>query len=97
LDWPQERMALVTDNIPRDGTLLKERDKDGIYVVYGGAKFGIPSLQAFEDLGFDGAKVGRVPHGALAQIPDMPRDGTLLREKGNDAVYRKRCCGPTLH
>jgi hypothetical protein len=83
---PEERMALVA-TLPRDGTLLQEMSSGGVYVVYGGAKFGIPSAQVFEALGFDWAKVGKVPDGALAQIPDMPRDGTLLREMGNDTVY----------
>jgi hypothetical protein len=92
-DWakvwvrPEERMALVA-TVPRDGTLLKEMSSAGVYVVYGGAKFGIPSSQVFDDLGFDWTKVGLVPDGALAQISTMPRDGTLLREMGSDTGYR---------
>jgi hypothetical protein len=91
-DWanvwvrPEERMAKVA-TVPRDFTLLKEMSTDAIYVVYGGAKFLIPSPEVFDTMGFDWGKVGVVPDGALAAIPAIPSDGTLLKELSTDPVY----------
>ena len=65
---------------PMDGTLLRELGAGGVYVVYGGAKFPIPSPEVLAALGLAGNRVWTVPAGGLNQIPDTPRDGTWLRE-----------------
>lgn len=73
-----------------DGTLLKERSNPAVYVVYGGAKFHIPSMEEFLALGFTWDAVHVQPDGALVYLPNVPRDGTLLRERSTAPVYLMR-------
>ncbi len=53
-----------------------------VHVIYGGHPFFIQiySLQIFT-LGFDWSRVRAIPFRGLFQLPDMPFDGTLLREQ----------------
>jgi hypothetical protein len=69
-----------------DGSLVKESGP-AVYILYGGAKFWIPNPQVFHDLGFDWANVLTLPAGGLAAIPNIPRDGTLLKQMSDPAVY----------
>jgi len=70
----------------QDGSLL--RDPSGaIYVIYGGAKFHIPSMDVFNGLKFDAGQVRQVGEGNTANIPNIPHDGTVLREMSSDPVY----------
>ena len=71
--------------VPRDGTLIRELD-DRIHVVYGGAKFYIPDPPTFQ-LFFGDRPVVTVPNGALAQVPLVPRDGTLIRELTDQKIH----------
>lgn len=66
--------------MPRDGSLLSEEDRPEVYVVYGGARFWVPSGEAFEAMGFDWGAVRRVPVGGFAQIPFIPAPYTRFRE-----------------
>jgi hypothetical protein len=68
-----------------DGTLLVA-ESGTIYVVYGGAKFGIPSLDIFNEMKFNWADERKVSDRTLTGISNMPVDGTLLREE-NGAVW----------
>jgi hypothetical protein len=70
-----------------DGTLLKERSTLAGYVVYGGAQFHIPYPDEFTALGYAGEHIGVVPDGELAHIPDVPRNGTLLKEHSRPEIY----------
>jgi hypothetical protein len=72
-----------------DGALVKERGHAAVYVVYGGARFGIPSVAEFDALGYSWSDVRELPPGALAAsgIGAIPRDGTLVKERSHDAVY----------
>jgi hypothetical protein len=74
--------------IPLDGTLLRELSSTPVYVIYGGAKFWIPSPSQFNALGYNWANVHVVPDGALAAIPPIPVDGTQLRELSSAPVYQ---------
>jgi hypothetical protein len=90
-DWANiqtisDERAMAIADVPRDGTLLRERS-GSIYVIYGGAKFPIPSMNEFDALGFSPDNVRQLWDGALASIPTMPRDGTLLKERSTDPVY----------
>ena len=62
-----------------DQTLVKEVGANGIYVIFGNAKF---TVNDFETLGSYGAMrdVQRIPPGTLARIPDIPRNGSILME-----------------
>ncbi len=79
LSAPDGFLNLVGE-MPRDGSLLSEEDGPGVYVVYGGARFGIPSGEAFEAMGFDWGAIRRVPIGGFAQVPLMPAAYTRFRE-----------------
>jgi hypothetical protein len=73
-----------------DGTLLKEQSNPAVYVVYGGAKFHIPSEEEFLALGFAWEAIRVEPDGALVSLPNVPRDGTLLKERSTPPVYVMR-------
>lgn len=70
-----------------DGTLLQEASDPKVYVVYGGAKFWIPSPDAFTALGFSWGNIRKVGAGSMAYIADVPADGTLLKEMSSAPVY----------
>jgi hypothetical protein len=61
-------LAYISD-YPANGTLLKERSTDQIFVVRGGQKHPI-SAQAFEAKKFSRDAVRSVPDGALKGLPD---------------------------
>jgi hypothetical protein len=74
-------------DVPSDGALWRERSRPEVYVMYGGAKFYIPSVDEFSALGFSLSTILEVPNGELSRIPDMPKDDTLLRERSYPEVY----------
>jgi hypothetical protein len=70
--------------IPISGTLLRE-ENGKISVIFGGAKFHVPDPATFSRL-FSGWSMFQVWDNALAEIPDVPVDGSLLRED-NGAIW----------
>lgn len=70
-----------------EGALLKEASDPRVYLIFGGAKFWIPSEHAFAALGLSWPSVRVVQDGSLAYIADIPGDGTLLKELSSDPVY----------
>jgi hypothetical protein len=70
-----------------DGTLIKETSHPEVYIVYGGAKFYIPSWDQFTAMGLDPNAIQVIPDGSLNQFGVMPRDGTLLKELSRNEVY----------
>jgi hypothetical protein len=70
-----------------DRSLLKEPSSPDVYVIYGGAKFYIPSQEEFSALGFSWSDIRTVPNGFLANVSNVPRQGTVLRERSDSAVY----------
>jgi microsomal dipeptidase-like Zn-dependent dipeptidase len=70
----------------RDGALVREAATAPVYVMYGGAKFGIPDPQWLLKYG-NWIAVREVPTGSLAPIPTIPREGTLLREWSSPSGY----------
>ncbi len=70
-----------------DGTLVKELDLPAVYVIYGNAKFWIPSPQVFSAMGFNWNNVKVVPDGSLTCMSGVPIDGTLLKEFSTAPVY----------
>ncbi len=69
-----------------DGALLREYSSPGVYVIYGGAKFGIPNPQVLAQYGW-WHNVVIVPDGALETVPTVPREGTVVREMSSAPVY----------
>ena len=72
---------------PVDFTLLRELSDPRVFVVFGGAKFWIPSPAALAMLGFRFSQVNVVPDNTLAAIPGSPRDGSLLKEQTSPKVF----------
>jgi hypothetical protein len=70
---------------PMDGTLLRE-ESGAIWVSYGGAKFHVPDMATLARL-FVGSPISQVWDGAVAGVPPVPVDGTLLREESNPQVF----------
>jgi hypothetical protein len=70
-----------------EGEVAREQSAQQAYVIYGGAKFLIPSAAELGALGFDPAAVRVVPDGALASVGTIPLDGTVLRDRLGPEVY----------
>jgi|GEM_PF-727605 len=75
--WPGALDNIPT--VPRDGTLFREASGT-ISVIQGGARFHVPNMGVLNRL-FSTAQVLPIWNGALAAIPTIPQDGTLLREE----------------
>lgn len=72
-------MSMVAD-IPWDGTLLREAGSEAVFVVYAGAKFPVPSLDALYALGLAAQPVHTIPPGGLSVVPAVPREGAHFQE-----------------
>jgi hypothetical protein len=83
---PAGSLARIPD-MPRDRTLLRDRGSDEVVVMAGGAKFHISGPGELEALGYNFGQVNVLPAGSLARIPDMPVDGTLLRERSASDIF----------
>jgi hypothetical protein len=68
-----------------DGALLCDEQRT-LWVIFGGARFAVPSAAAAERLQGDREPV-RVQSSALARVGTVPRDGTLLREAHDAGVF----------
>ena len=64
-----------------DGALLRDQDRQEVWVMYGGARFLVPSGAELLAMGYTWAQVQVVPPGTVAPIPTVPRDGTIFRER----------------
>ncbi len=73
-----------------DGSLVKAANNATVYVVYGGAKFAIPNPTVFNSLGFKWNAIQSYSAAVIAAIPNVPRDGTMLREQHTAPVYLMR-------
>ncbi len=70
-----------------DGSVRRETDKNTVYVIYGGAKFPIPSTQVLEELYGGWGNVVVVGVNELWIAKSVPRTGSLLREHHQNTVY----------
>lgn len=69
-----------------DQSLVKEVGANGIYVIFGNAKF----LVTGNTIGYYGSfrDIRRIPAGILSSIPDFPKNGSILMEiEGDPKVY----------
>jgi hypothetical protein len=82
-DEPATPKAKAT---PGDGTLVRERGTRRVYLLEAGAKFPISRAQRAA-LGFDEERTRSVSARALAAIPDVPPDGSLLRARQGTTVW----------
>ncbi|HSP54451.1 MAG TPA: hypothetical protein VLS25_02590, partial [Dehalococcoidia bacterium] len=70
-----------------DNCLIKEPNDATVWLLQGGARFGIPNPDALFELGYDWSDVHGVPDGFVQLVPLIPRDGTLLKEVGLDTIW----------
>jgi hypothetical protein len=73
--------------IPADFTLVRELNRPEVFVVYGGAKFWIPSPQTLFGLGFNWSQVHVIPPGGTNQLASIPMDKTLIKEQHDPKVF----------
>jgi hypothetical protein len=70
-----------------DGTAVREENSFLIYKIVGGAKVWFVNATEFYALGYTLDRVAVVSRGRLASVPNVPRDGTLVRERSSFAVF----------
>ena len=70
-----------------DGTIVGGQADPEHYVMYGGAKFWIPSLQVASSLNLDMSRAQTISDADLSAIPIIPMGGTLLRELNSQTTY----------
>jgi hypothetical protein len=70
-----------------DFTLVRERNRQDVYVVFGGAKFLIPDTPTLIGLGFDLSMVRVIPAGGTAKLLTVPIDRTLVKEQHSPLVF----------
>jgi hypothetical protein len=85
--WVFVELQTARDLPLHNGSLLREQSSAYVYVIFGGAKFHVPSPTVLHDLYGGWANVKVVPDGSLASVPTIPRDGTVLRERSAAHVY----------
>ncbi|QQR46441.1 hypothetical protein JKA73_10355 [Myxococcus xanthus] len=76
--------ALASYATVLDGTVLLSADNTSRYLVAGGARFFIPSTQWSL---YSSANLVVMSQSSIDAITQIPRDGTLAREKGQIAIY----------
>lgn len=81
------RVLDAVPDTPRDGSLLAQRGDNSVFLIQGGAKFWVPSPYEFDALGLNWNAVQIVPSGGMGQVPDVPRDGALLAQRGDPRVF----------
>lgn len=72
---------------PPDGTVLKGKAKPEVYVIFGGAKFWIPTPEELIEYYGGWANVEVVRQRLIDLLPNIPAEGTLLRERSSAPVY----------
>lgn len=90
----KEIATLLSQNITteqglefQDQTTVREISGSKTYVIFGGAKFIIGSFAILNQYS-NYRSVRKIPDGIISRIPDIPRNGTLLRQTNDvDKVY----------
>jgi NTE family protein len=76
----------VSDFFPTDGTLFQEEHGSAVYLILGGAKFAVGQPE-FAALGLVASSIHQVPDGSLSLIPQIPWEGTLLKERDSVQIF----------
>lgn len=69
-----------------DQTTLREISGVKTYVIFGGAKFPLADLYELRNYSTY-RSVRKIPDGMLSRIPDIPHEGTVLKEDNGARVY----------
>lgn len=75
----QKNTGTILFDFP-DQTVVQEIDKGRAYVILGGAKFPINSFVELGKYTTIYRSIQKIPAGSLANIPDIPQDGTLIMD-----------------
>jgi hypothetical protein len=70
-----------------DGSVVREQSSAPVYVLFGGARFHIASVEEMAALGVTWAQVTVVPDGATTALARVPSRGTLLRDRSAPEVW----------
>jgi hypothetical protein len=73
--------------VPANGTKLKEESVPTVFVIIGGAKFGVPTADILTRLYGGFAGLGTLWDGALSGMGEIPADGTKLKEESSPTVW----------
>jgi hypothetical protein len=73
--------------VPADGTLLQAPGSSKMYVVKAGAKFGVPRGQRAV-FGYPAEDARSISSAALREIPNVPREGSLIRAYRSTVVWK---------
>ncbi|NMO17018.1 hypothetical protein HPC49_14445 [Pyxidicoccus fallax] len=89
------------EDLPRDGTVVRQVGSPEVFIYQGGGNFWIPSPEELAAWGDAAQRIQAIPAGSLQQTliivndaetlvarDDMPRDGTLIRERTGLQVYQ---------
>ncbi|MFP2906095.1 SGNH/GDSL hydrolase family protein [Pyxidicoccus sp. 3LFB2] len=89
------------EDAPRDGTVVKELGAPQVYIYQGGGNFLFSSQAELDAWGVPAQQIRLLPQGSLQRTlslangaeaetsrDDMPRDGTLIRERTDTQVYQ---------
>lgn len=71
--------------ILEEGTAVREKRDERVYIIVGGAKVWLPGPAWYER--YDEPEITVLHEGSAATIPDIPRDGTLLRDWSESTIY----------
>ncbi len=91
----------VREDVPRDGTVVRQVNDPAIFIYQGGGNFWFPSSEELAAWGAAAQPIRTIPEASIGQTltridgveawrqrNDLPRDGTLLRERTGSQVYR---------
>jgi hypothetical protein len=70
-----------------DGTLLKGDQQPEVFIIFGGAKFWVPSPTELAALGRSFTEVTTIPQQTMDRFSTQPGDGTLVKERSHPAVF----------
>ncbi|WP_285780848.1 M23 family metallopeptidase, partial [Microtetraspora sp. NBRC 13810] len=84
--WRNVTSANGCVTTPVDGRLYREPDGT-IAVIVGGAPVRFSSMAELTASGYGSAPISGVPAGWLGRLPQVPRDGSFLRNAGNGGIF----------
>ncbi|HWR32512.1 MAG TPA: hypothetical protein VN451_03230, partial [Chitinophagaceae bacterium] len=69
-----------------DQTTIRDLTGGEIYVIFGGAKFLLATYDILRNYS-NYRGVRKIPDGMISRIPDIPRDGTILKEANDGRIW----------
>jgi hypothetical protein len=84
---PQGSMNYTGFNIAQNGLMVRERTQQAVYVIFGNAKFWVPTESDVQYYG-GWENVNVVPDTSTSSVSNTPFCGTRLRERSSGQIYR---------